>query len=55
MEKYGVTEEPGDDKTADDREETCPKCGSVLSDIQQTGVRHCPKCGTEPFEVFEIR
>ena len=48
MEKYGVSEkEVTSDKVAGERA-VCPRCGECLED--GTGVRKCPKCGTEPFE-----
>lgn len=53
MEKYGVVEkeESESGKTASDSgQKTCPVCGLPLSDVAQTGVRFCKKCGTKPFE-----
>lgn len=51
MEKYGVEEELRDDKIASAAEKkTCPDCSGPLSDVNQTGVLHCPRCGTKPFE-----
>jgi hypothetical protein len=49
MEKYGV-KESFPEKTAADQPEICPNCGVNLSDANLTGVLHCPKCGTKPFE-----
>lgn len=49
-EKYGVDEEEDDAKTAADKKNICPKCGSVLRPREVTGVLLCPKCGSSPFE-----
>jgi ribosomal protein L37AE/L43A len=47
MDKYGVEER--EDKVASD-EEACPKCDKEIEDKEETGVKKCPDCGTEPFE-----
>jgi len=48
MEKYGVVEgKIAEDKVAGERA-NCPRCGECLED--GSGIRKCPKCGTEPFE-----
>lgn len=49
MEKYGVEEDKLEEKKAS-VENRCPDCGSILRDVNETGVLVCPKCGTKPFE-----
>jgi len=49
LEKYGVVEET-DTKVATADKPTCPKCGTALRPVEETGVLLCPKCGSQPFE-----
>jgi NADH pyrophosphatase NudC (nudix superfamily) len=49
MEKYGVQEDEDKAKTASTNNR-CPKCGEELTQEGTINVRHCPSCGTLPFE-----
>jgi len=50
MEKYGVVQ---DDKKTGEKTasgtELCPKCGSEIKGGKSVQ-KHCPNCGTEPWE-----
>jgi DNA-directed RNA polymerase subunit RPC12/RpoP len=51
MEKYGVDENVTSEKLAEITDSRkCPNCGKSLSPVNETGVLHCPTCGTRPFE-----
>lgn len=49
MEKYGVQEDEDKTKTAS-ANDRCPKCGEKLTQEGTVNVKHCPSCGTLPFE-----
>ena len=48
MEKLGVDQEPAEGQKKASDQETCPKCGKVLTKIGK--LRLCPMHGSEPFE-----
>lgn len=49
MEKYSVKQSPAKVSSSKARTE-CPKCGYNLAGLNTSYVKHCPRCGTEPWE-----
>lgn len=58
MEKYGVAQDEEQVKTgaaARPEPKQCPRCSRPLASQDETGIRLCYACGSEPFEKGEAK